>query len=684
MIEKKIGHYSLENAATVYDEEAMTALELAARTAAKVNEAIDDINDFEHNVLTDVAPKLASEAVKKELASGDVAKAIEKKTGEAIEELIGGKVDGYVYVSSEGSVDIETIDNGGIKITISKPLVSAIKGYEFTDNSWAAIGTTLGELITIDGDAATITLPQFRRVLVLDLLDMTLKNRNYDNIMGTDYVLIANAYGNAVSGALMDAYLETQRKKNDGTPVAHYTVEKGYVYVSGGGKPKLTPDDTTGAIEVYIPAKLAVRFTGEFAGPTQYPHVYGALEWTDAFANTSMYNNATIEGASATIIVPDNNVLVFNMLDKMLYTRYHTSVKAHDYVLLKNGWANASGGAFYEMDLDRRIKSLESAPVTAFDPSDKLSEFTQKFKNISDVSGAVDSFMYFTDPHLAQNGEDWKPLMKSYIEPMRATYNRAPVSFVVGGGDWLGNSDTKDEACYKLGYIDGYMREAFKRYYPVNGNHDTNYQGKADINSANYTGQLLNTSIHSLMFRDYGAGKGKNYYSFETENALYVVFDGGVEGRTFTWTDTYEQTQLYWFDTLLKKNTKQNIVLFLHTIETTDGVIDNFARNVFEMASAFNRRTSDATDFAFTVDYTEGMGSYTGQVKLAMAGHLHKDKTASSNGIQYVLTTNLRNGNTPTYDLCCFDFDQGKYSFTRVGSGESRTIGTVTGGGTVV
>ena len=43
MIEK-IGHYSLENPGSVYDEEAMTALELAGRTAQKVNECVDQVN----------------------------------------------------------------------------------------------------------------------------------------------------------------------------------------------------------------------------------------------------------------------------------------------------------------------------------------------------------------------------------------------------------------------------------------------------------------------------------------------------------------------------------------------------------------------------------------------------------------------------------------------------------------
>lgn len=46
MIEK-LNHYSLTNPASVYDEEALTALELAGRTAAKTNEAVEAFNNLE-------------------------------------------------------------------------------------------------------------------------------------------------------------------------------------------------------------------------------------------------------------------------------------------------------------------------------------------------------------------------------------------------------------------------------------------------------------------------------------------------------------------------------------------------------------------------------------------------------------------------------------------------------------
>lgn len=46
MIEKLSHHYSMENPASVYDEEALTALELAGRTTAKVNETVEAFNNL--------------------------------------------------------------------------------------------------------------------------------------------------------------------------------------------------------------------------------------------------------------------------------------------------------------------------------------------------------------------------------------------------------------------------------------------------------------------------------------------------------------------------------------------------------------------------------------------------------------------------------------------------------------
>ena len=51
---EKISHYSLTSPASVYDEEALTALELAGRTAQKVNEVVDEVNQIPDKVEKEV------------------------------------------------------------------------------------------------------------------------------------------------------------------------------------------------------------------------------------------------------------------------------------------------------------------------------------------------------------------------------------------------------------------------------------------------------------------------------------------------------------------------------------------------------------------------------------------------------------------------------------------------------
>ena len=76
--------------------------------------------------------------------------------------------------------------------------------------------------------------------------------------------------------------------------------------------------------------------------------------------------------------------------------------------------------------------------------------------------------------------------------------NKTPTDFVLCGGDWLQNSDTQDEACYKLGVIDASMRKKFgNKYYPIIGNHDTNYQG-VDDNGKENNGRLSQNTLKNL------------------------------------------------------------------------------------------------------------------------------------------------------------------------------------------
>lgn len=123
MIEK-IGHYSLTNPGTVYDEEALTALELAGRTAYKVDECVEKVNQHTKNL-----PGMVANDVQQHIDNGDFEKQIDKYAGdlsrqvadseaqmraelEATETSLGNRVDNLLGSVTEGSttLDAEVID----------------------------------------------------------------------------------------------------------------------------------------------------------------------------------------------------------------------------------------------------------------------------------------------------------------------------------------------------------------------------------------------------------------------------------------------------------------------------------------------------------------------------------------------------------------------------------------------
>lgn len=108
MIEK-IGHYALTTPGSIYDEEAMTALELAGRTAAKVNECVEEVNKI---------PATISNDVQQHIEGGTFDRQIDEFTGKITDQVkttemtLGSRLDNLLGSVEEGgtSMDAEVID----------------------------------------------------------------------------------------------------------------------------------------------------------------------------------------------------------------------------------------------------------------------------------------------------------------------------------------------------------------------------------------------------------------------------------------------------------------------------------------------------------------------------------------------------------------------------------------------
>lgn len=139
MIEKMNTHYSMTNPESIYDEEALTALELAGRTASKVNEIVDSQNELISNTETTLnnqntrldnmettqIPNMVEQSVKDHLESGDFDVQIDDYAGH-----IKDKIE---------TVDNKKIDKGGVGQVTMANLSQEVKT-AMTGGSVAVVG----------------------------------------------------------------------------------------------------------------------------------------------------------------------------------------------------------------------------------------------------------------------------------------------------------------------------------------------------------------------------------------------------------------------------------------------------------------------------------------------------------------------------------------------------------------
>ena len=306
--------------------------------------------------------------------------------------------------------------------------------------------------------------------------------------------------------------------------------------------------------------------------------------------------------------------------------------------------------------------------VGATDFSVKCTEFSSLMYGdaIADVTAPSDceSFLFFTDPHLCEFSE-WQNRCQEYIAQIQKYYNSTPTTFCLCGGDWLGNSDLPATACFKLGYIDGFMHSMFDNCYMLVGNHDTNYQGKLTPESSTYTTRLSNQSIVDLWYRG-----GKAYYEFHGANTRFFCFDTGIENQQI---GSYGYEQAEWFANKLLTNTDSHIALAVHILyyNLANLYVQPLTQTLLDIAQAFNNRST------ITVNGNSyNFSNCSGTIEFLISGHTHEDGNAVINGIPCIVTANVRHDESvgPTFDLILVNYSDSVINMVRVGDGNNRTV----------
>ena len=297
-------------------------------------------------------------------------------------------------------------------------------------------------------------------------------------------------------------------------------------------------------------------------------------------------------------------------------------------------------------------------------------------KNGDTAVDTCESFLWFTDPHLFTATDGGIHKMEEYVAQLQKYYNSTPTTFAICGGDWLGNSDVPEMACYKMGYIDGICRSMFDKCYMLVGNHDTNYQGKKDANSSTYTTRLSRLAIRNLWYRDIG----RAYYDFDGVNTHFYCFDTGIENQTLEYNNGYGYEQATWFAEKLMKEQYNHVAIAAHIYAYStipDGAVPNdvqpLTRLLLQISSAYNRRIEISVN-GKNYNFVDA----TGRVEFMLAGHSHEDYTLMDSGIPIIATLDCGNHQSYTadcsFDLVFVDYDNRKIKCIRAGVGEDREI----------
>lgn len=414
--------------------------------------------------------------------------------------------------------------------------------------------------------------------------------------------------------------------------------------------------------------------------------------YTFADIATDIPDYAVVDGTKITITMPNIGALGFDTASNhfvMLSGNFNLSASVRP---LYYRYYQVCFGELFDQRYVQDYPTIDSAVRNTFNSSyhtgaqdfaGKCQEFSAYLLGTTGQTGSTDAdsvtapddfetFLFFTDPHLLE-GSAWQNRCYEYMSQIQKYYNSVPMNFCLCGGDWLGNADLPAEATFKMCYIDGFMHSKFRDCYMLVGNHDTNYQGKKDAGSANFTTRLSEQSIADLWYRD----TGRAYYRFDGCHSRFYCFDTGKENQPLAWYGNYGMNQAKWFAESLQTDDSQHIVMSAHIFynnydaSASTNVIHPLTVKIFDIAQAYNARGT-ITVGGTTYDFT----GRTGKVEYFIGGHTHADLNGVLNGIPWVLTTWVRDNraSAATFDLCMADYGNHVLHMVRVGGGSSRDI----------
>lgn len=328
MIEKLNQHYSFTTPASIHDEEAMTALELAGRQGAKINEVIEDQN----NLRTETKKHLDSQDIK----IGDIKS--ETISEQQIKDAVN-QIDSMVFV---GGNEMHRLNKGvDGKMNIFFPANSTIKcrvngiANEFTLGGSFVSGLPSGSYY-IGTDGMNLTIPAYTSLVLEKGEKWSLALRENSGLFADDIVLAQNSFGEFVGGKLIDQY------------IIHYhniLESRVYAYLGDGVKMTITENANNMGFAIKIVGNMSVVDNGNAI----------TVPWLSS--DDYLY----IDGNTLNAQVPNKSRLVYNTEDKRVRICSDGDgypLKNTDICLIDNRFQNLIGGCLIEQRNAQSVSDL--------------------------------------------------------------------------------------------------------------------------------------------------------------------------------------------------------------------------------------------------------------------------------------------------------------------------------------
>ena len=690
MIDKLPLHFSFTTPASVHDEEALTALELAGRQGAKINEVIEDQNKLRSDV-----PDLIEKSVREHIEMGEFDEAISDYAGELdarLDNLLGSVEEGsttmdaeiidarvgadyedydtlgqanreqfkkrlrvenhfeQVYIADRGELLSVEQDDGLLIRPTGSLTFRGLFGKTFTPNTLMSM---LGSdnVVTIDDEQYVNVKSSHCFVYDMNGLFSVVPRENVD--VTRHLLLLSVVQGLSVGGAL-ERYLTSNRIADS---------EKRLAILNKFAGTQVYPSDT------YQFSKVEVVDNAIHLSWSSALSVRGALNagWTVSTAQTSVGSEFSGDNC---IIIPHTYCLVLNLKESgacSLLVVKRDEVDENQLVLLANVGGHAVSGELLPF-INQGGTSGESTGVTSI--PDEVKRFNAI---VGQASSTAIKFLLFTDPHIVTSA-GWEKKGFANLDVVKRYAELASIDFTVCLGDWLNNPASKEEACANLGAVTRYMSTNVPKFINILGNHDNNLYGTGGILSLENLNNLA--PVLSNMTWESKAGFDPAYRCgcVLCENAnghSYKIFIFDTWECNYNNLTTYDEEQIRWFlDEITNLSVDDHIIIFAHGADAgaASSPLMGEVRSVLDYVGSgvYQAPWGEEID----------LGSCTSPLNrpFMFCGHTHEDADDTTFGLCTTTPfTNYGEGE-PTFDLVCVDYDRSVINMIRVGEGEDRTL----------